>query len=89
MPIIKSTLVNVDQYGSNNDSGVLPHLRISSAFENITLNLPESKVLSVTNLHSYFLVGDTTLTSASASRKASRTTRNELKLPSFKSQKGH
>ena len=44
MPIIKFTLVNVDQFGSNNDSGVLPHLKISSAFENITLNLPESKV---------------------------------------------
>ena len=39
------TLVDVGQYGSNNDSGVLAQSKINSAFENNTLNLLESKVL--------------------------------------------
>ena len=53
------TLVDVGQYGSNNDSGVLAQSKISSAFENNTLNLPESEVLPGTNLYiPYFLAGD-------------------------------
>ena len=54
------TLVDVGQYRSNNDSGVLAQMKISSAFKNSTLNLPESKVLPGTNLDEilYFLVGD-------------------------------
>ena len=54
------TLVDVGQYHSNNDSGVLAQMKISSAFKNSTLNLPESKVLPGTNLDEilYFLVGD-------------------------------
>ena len=53
------TLVDVGQYGSNNDSGVLAQSKISSAFENNTLNLPESEVLPGTNLNIlYFLEGD-------------------------------
>ena len=53
------TLVDVGQYGSNNDSGVLAQSKISSAFENNTLNLPESEVLPGTNLDiPYFLMGD-------------------------------
>ena len=34
------TLVDVGQYGSNNDSGVLAQSKISSSFENNTLVLP-------------------------------------------------
>ena len=53
------TLVDVGQYGSNNDSGVLAQSKISSTFESNTLNLPESEVLPGTNLDiPYFLVGD-------------------------------
>ena len=53
------TLVDVCQCGSNNYSGVLAQLKISSVFENNTLNLPESEVLPGTNLDIlYFLVGD-------------------------------
>ena len=53
------TLVDVGQYGSNNDSGVLAQLKISSTFENNTLNLPESEVLPGTKVDiPYFLVGD-------------------------------
>ena len=53
------TLVDVGQYGSNNNSGVLAQLKISSTFENNTLNLSESEVLPGTNLDiPYFLVGD-------------------------------
>ena len=53
------TLVDLGQYGSNNDSGVLEQSKISSAFEKNTLNLPESEVLPGTNLNIlYFLVGD-------------------------------
>ena len=53
------TLADVGQYGSNNDSGVLEQSKISSAFENNTLNLAESEVLPGTNLDiPYFLVGD-------------------------------
>ena len=37
------TLVDVGQYGSNNDSEFLAQSKISSSFENNTLNLPESK----------------------------------------------
>ena len=40
------TLVDVSQYGSNNDNGVLAKSKISSALENNTLNLSESKVFS-------------------------------------------
>ena len=53
------TLVDVCQCGSNNGRGVLAQSKISSVFENNTLNLPESEVLPGTNLDiSYFLVGD-------------------------------
>ena len=55
----KITLVNVGQYGSNNDSEVLAQSKISRNFENNNQNLPERKVLPVTILDiSYFLVGD-------------------------------
>ena len=37
------TLVDVGQFVSNNDSGGLAQSKISSASENNTLNLPESK----------------------------------------------
>ena len=54
-----STLVDIGQYGCNNDSGILAQSKISSAFENNTLNLPESEVLPGTHLDiPYFLVGD-------------------------------
>ena len=53
------TLVDVDQYGPNNNSGVLAQSKISNAFESNTLNLPESEVLLGTNLDiAHFLVGD-------------------------------
>ena len=53
------TLVDVGQYGSNNDRGVLAQSKISSGFENNTLNLPESKVLPGKKVDiPYFLVGD-------------------------------
>ena len=53
------TLVDVGQFGSNNDCGVLAQSKISSAFKKNTLNLPESQVLPGTNLNiPYFLVGD-------------------------------
>ena len=53
------TLVDVGQYGSNYDSAVLAQSKISSGFENNTLNLPESEVLPGRNLDIlYFLVGD-------------------------------
>ena len=53
------TLVDVGQYGSNYDSAVLAQSKMSSGFENNTLNLPESEVLPGTNLDIlYFLVGD-------------------------------
>ena len=53
------TLVYVGHYGSNNDSGVPAQSKISSAFKNNTLNLPESEVLPGANLDIlYFLVGD-------------------------------
>ena len=53
------TLLDVGQYGSNNDSGVLEQSKISTAFKNNTLNLPKSKVLPGTNLDiPYFLVKD-------------------------------
>ena len=56
--IYNFTLVDVGQYGSNNDSRVLAQSKISRAFENNTLNLPESEVLPRTNLDiPYFLVG--------------------------------
>ena len=73
------TLVDVGQYGSNNDSGVLAQSKISTTFENNALNLPESEVLPGTNLDiTYFLVGDEKLASAFVSRKASTTTGNNL-----------
>ena len=57
--IYNFTLVDVHQYGSNNDSQVLGQSKISSAFKNNTLNLPESEVLAGTNLDvPYFLVGN-------------------------------
>ena len=53
------TLVYVGHYGSNNDSGVPAQSKISSAFKNNTLNLPESEVLPGANLDIlYFLMGD-------------------------------
>ena len=53
------TLVYVGQYVSNNNSGVLAQLKISSAFENNILNLPESEVLPGTNIDIlFFLVRD-------------------------------
>ena len=53
------TLVDIDQYGFNNDSGVIAQSKISSAFKNNTLSLPESEALPETNLDIlYFLVGD-------------------------------
>ena len=53
------TLVDVGQYGSNNDSGILAQSKISSTFENSTLNLSESQVLPRANLDiPYFLVRD-------------------------------
>ena len=52
-------LVGIGQYDSNNNSGVLAQSKISSAFENNTLNLPESEVLPGTSLDiTYFLEGD-------------------------------
>ena len=38
------TLVDVGQYGSNNDSGVLAQSKISSAFENNTLSVARNKL---------------------------------------------
>ena len=53
------TLVHIGQYGSNNDSGILAQSKISSAFENNTLNLAESEIWLGANLDNpYFLVGD-------------------------------
>jgi hypothetical protein len=53
------TIVDVGQYGSNNDSGVLAESAISNAFENNTLNLPEIETIHGTDLEApYFLVGD-------------------------------
>ena len=49
-----STRVDVGQYGSNNDSGVLGQSKISSTFKNNNLNLPESEVLPGTNLITYY-----------------------------------
>ena len=50
------TLVDVGQYGSNNDSRIFAQLY---CFENNTWNLPEGEVLPGTNLDiPYFLVGD-------------------------------
>ena len=49
-----STRVDVDQYGSNNDSGILGQSKISSTFKNNNLNLPESEVLPGTNLITYY-----------------------------------
>ena len=73
------TLVDVGQYGSNNDRGVLAQSKISTTFENNALNLPESEVLPGTNLDiTYFLVGDEELASAFVSRKASTTTGSNL-----------
>ena len=43
-------IINIGQYGSNNESGVLAQSKISGAFENKTLNLPESEALPGTNL---------------------------------------
>ena len=53
------TLVDVGQYGSNNDSGVLAQSKMNIAFEKNTLHLPECEVVPGTNLNvPYFLVGD-------------------------------
>ena len=53
------TLVDMGQYGSNNDSGVLAQSEIGYAFERNTLNLPPSEVVTDTQLDiPYFLVGD-------------------------------
>ena len=49
------------QYGSNNEKGVLVQSKISSAFEDDTLSLPESEVLPGTILGiPSFLEGDET-----------------------------
>ena len=55
------TLVDVGQYSSDNNSGVLVRSKIieNNTFENNTLNFPEGEVLSGTNLDiSCFLVED-------------------------------
>ena len=52
-------LVDVGQYGSNNDSGVLAHSAMGNAFENNTLNLPENEKFGEKQLDlPYFLLGD-------------------------------
>ena len=47
------TLVDVRQYGSNNNSGVLGNLKISSTFENSTLN---SLLSLAMNKSTYFVL---------------------------------
>ena len=53
------TLIDVGQYGSNNDSDVLAESEIGNAFENNTLNIPPSELVQGTDLEiPYFLIGD-------------------------------
>ena len=53
------TLLDISQYGSKYDIGVLAQLKMSIVFKNNTLNFSESEVLPATNLDiMYFLVGD-------------------------------
>ena len=51
------TLVDVGQYGSNNDSGVLAQSRIGYALENNTLNIPSSEKVQRTNLEIPIILG--------------------------------
>ena len=78
------TLVDVGQYCSNNDSGVLAHSKISSAFENnypkftrmgsLARNKPRYSVLSSGKCKFTAQI----FASASVSRKPSTTTGNDL-----------
>lgn len=54
------TLVDIGQYGSNNDSGVLSNSTMGKAFEDGTINFPASEHLPGCDLPSlpYFIVGD-------------------------------
>ena len=53
------TLVNVGEYGSNNDSGILRNSKMERRFENGEMSIPESEKILGDDLElSYFLVGD-------------------------------
>ena len=53
------TLIDLGQYGSNNDSGVLANSKLGEYFENDMLKIPkERKVGSSQQLLPYFLLGD-------------------------------
>ena len=53
------TLVDIGNYGSNNDSGILLHSGIGDAFENNALNIPGPEAVFGTEINiPYFLIGD-------------------------------
>ena len=54
------TMIDLGQYGSNNDSGVLLRSEINDRFERGTLNLPEPATLNGCKFNPlpYFMVGD-------------------------------
>lgn len=53
------SFVDVGEYGSNNDSGVLKNSRMGKMFEREEMNLPESETIEGDKLQMpYFLVGD-------------------------------
>ena len=53
------TLVDIGQYGSGNDSGVLNESHITNSMEENTLNIPEAEPIEgITGKIPYFLVGD-------------------------------
>lgn len=53
------TLIDVGQYGSNNDSGVLANSDIGEVIENNKLKIPQKSIVPGTTLDiPYFLVGD-------------------------------
>ena len=52
-------LVDMGQYGSNNDSGVLAHSAIGHAFENNSIRMPEVEKIDDCDLElPYYLLGD-------------------------------
>jgi len=56
------TLVDIRDYGSNNDSGVLSHSEVGKAVEDGSINFPKTEHLEGCDLPllPYFLVGDET-----------------------------
>ena len=50
--------IDVGEYGSNNDSGILKNSRMGRKFENNAFNIPKAEALPESNLEMpYFLVG--------------------------------